>query len=135
MGAPMFSGNPITIRGLGNVETRTLGKFMAHVTIDSHQFSTDVHVVSDEAIPTIVRNEFLEKIKVAQKEDEHLKAIIEILQKQPYDDYEMDKDILYKQKNGLRLLVVPTNMQRQIITCVSVEIFLRRCTKFSINFY
>ncbi|KAK9695645.1 RNase H-like domain found in reverse transcriptase [Popillia japonica] len=71
--------------------------------------------LSRNPIALIVRNEFLEKIKVAQKEDEHLKAIIEILQKQPYDDYEMDKDILYKQKNGLRLLVVPTNMQRQII--------------------
>ncbi|KAK9675148.1 Retroviral aspartyl protease [Popillia japonica] len=64
MGAPMFSGNPITIRGLGNVETRTLGKFMAHVTIDSHQFSTDVHVVSDEAIPTklIVGKPILEQV-------------------------------------------------------------------------
>ncbi|KAK9695646.1 Reverse transcriptase (RNA-dependent DNA polymerase) [Popillia japonica] len=64
MGAPMFSGNPITIRGLGNVETRTLGKFMSHVTIDSHQFSTDVHVVSDEAIPTklIVGKPILEQV-------------------------------------------------------------------------
>ncbi|KAK9675147.1 hypothetical protein QE152_g40603, partial [Popillia japonica] len=47
-----------------NVETRTLGKFMAHVTIDSHQFSTDVHVVSDEAIPTklIVGKPILEQV-------------------------------------------------------------------------
>ncbi|KAK9754486.1 hypothetical protein QE152_g1197 [Popillia japonica] len=70
--------------------------------------------LSRNPIALIVRNEFLEKVKVAQKEDEHLKA--RLLQKQPYNDYEMDKDILYKQKNGLRLLVAPTNMQRQIIT-------------------
>ncbi|KAK9716922.1 hypothetical protein QE152_g24456 [Popillia japonica] len=51
MGAPMFSGHPITINGLGNVGTRTLGKFTARVNIECQQFSTGVHVVSDKAIP------------------------------------------------------------------------------------
>lgn len=35
----------------------------------------------------IVKNEFLIRIKGAQNEDEHLKAINKILQSNPYDDY------------------------------------------------
>ncbi|KAK9679562.1 Retrotransposon gag protein [Popillia japonica] len=50
--------------------------------------------LSRNPIALIVRNEFLEKVKVTPKEDEHLKAIIEILQKQSYDDYEMDRHFI-----------------------------------------
>ncbi|KAK9679030.1 Integrase zinc binding domain [Popillia japonica] len=63
----------------------------------------------------IVQNEFHERLMKAQREDEHLKTIMKILDSHSYEDYKVDKNILYKQKNGAKLFVVPASMRRQII--------------------
>jgi len=56
----------------------------------------------------------LNKLK---KKDEHLKAICKIIEDSdsPYDDYFLKSGILYKIVNDAELLVVPRDMERQII--------------------
>ena len=55
------------------------------------------------------------KVMKAQKSDPELRAILEVLKEKPYDDYMMRNDVLYKFKDGRELLVIPQDMQNEII--------------------
>lgn len=55
------------------------------------------------------------KVTNAQKNDPELQAIIEVLKEKPYNDYFLCNNVLYKYKNGHELLVIPQDMQNEII--------------------
>jgi len=55
------------------------------------------------------------KLTKAQKNDPELRAIMEVLKEKSYNDYFLRNDILYKYKDGRELLVVPQDMQNEII--------------------
>lgn len=62
------------------------------------------------------RNEFLHQVKTVQREDQHIKTIMKILEdNKEYDDYYLEYDILYKRYEERGLLVIPTKMESQII--------------------
>ena len=71
--------------------------------------------LSRNPLTMIIQNEFLERIRKAQREDDHLRSVMKILEDQNYEDFEICKDILYKIENGQKLLAVPAQMQYQII--------------------
>lgn len=64
----------------------------------------------------LITDGIIERIKEAQKTDNECKLIIELLKQNPYNDYVMRRDILYRFANGT--LVVPKAMQNQIIRAV-----------------
>lgn len=51
MGAPKFDDTSIVIKGLGNVPTKTLGKFIAEIRSDEHNLKAGIHIVPDEVMP------------------------------------------------------------------------------------
>jgi len=73
--------------------------------------------LSKYPIMTIVVDSVALGFKQAQEKDEHLKAICKIIKvsDSPYDDYFLKSGILYKIVNDAELLVVPRDMERQII--------------------
>lgn len=54
-----------------------------------------------------------DRIKLMQDQDDGIKAIKEILKDQPYQDYSIDGDILYK--GSRKLLVIPKQLEKEII--------------------
>jgi len=76
-----------------------------------------VDALSKYPIMTIVDDSVALGFKQAQEKDEHLKAICKIIEDSdsPYDDYFLKSGILYKIVNDAELLVVPRDMERQII--------------------
>lgn len=54
-------------------------------------------------------------IQKAQQDDDRIKTIIKVLESGPYDDYVVKNDILYKVKDDQELLVLPKNMQSEVI--------------------
>ena len=62
-----------------------------------------------------ISDEFSARLRKAQENDEHLKAIKIILSTQPYEDYVNKNNILFKYKDGLTLFVVPRSMENEII--------------------
>lgn len=59
--------------------------------------------------------ETIARIRKAQNEDEHIRLIKKILEKESYQDYVLQNEILYKWKNNNKLIVVPKKMQCEII--------------------
>lgn len=55
------------------------------------------------------------KIKSLQKEDDDLKHIFTILEKQPYEDFMVRNGILFKYHEGYEILVVPKSMEEEVI--------------------
>lgn len=55
------------------------------------------------------------KIQQCRKKDDDLKPIFEILATQQYDFFIMRKGVLYKQKDGSDLIVVPKRMEVDVI--------------------
>lgn len=55
------------------------------------------------------------RVTNTQKNDPELRAIIEVLKEKAYDDYLLRNDVLYKYKDGRELLVIPRDMQNEII--------------------
>ena len=74
-----------------------------------------VDALSRNPICMIIQDSTILKITQAQETDEHIKAIKEILQNKPYDDYLIKNNVLYKCVNGNDLLVVPEEMQMNLI--------------------
>lgn len=64
---------------------------------------------------TIVEESMTAKIREAQEKDCELKAIRELLNHGEYEDYLVQGRILYKIKDGLKLLVVPRKLQYEVI--------------------
>jgi len=81
------------------------------------------HVDALSRYPTMAissENNVIVKIKNAQGNDPELCAIREVLKEKHYDDYSVRNDILYKYKDGRELLVVPSDMQNEIIRMAKV---------------
>lgn len=57
----------------------------------------------------------VEMIRSAQKRDEKLKVITELLKTQTFDDYFVSDDLLMKLINGREVIVVPTELQSEVI--------------------
>ena len=61
----------------------------------------------------IMQDSTILKITQAQETDEHIKAIKEILQNKPYDDYLIKNNVLCKCISSNDLLVVPEETQKK----------------------
>lgn len=53
-----------------------------------------------------------------QKQDNEIRAIIEIFQDKSYSDYNMCEDLLYYFKDGRNLLVIPKSMEIDVIKAI-----------------
>lgn len=51
----------------------------------------------------------------AQDEDLKIKLLKKLLEKEPFEDYVLDHNVLWKVKDGAKLMVVPKRMQNEII--------------------
>lgn len=63
----------------------------------------------------VIENTVSRKIQAAQLQDPSLKAIIKILESEPYEDYVMENGVLCREQNGLPVLVIPKGLQNEII--------------------
>ena len=63
-------------------------------------------IVSRYPVILVFTNEVTLKIQKAQHNDSGLVPIFKILESQPYEDYFMESNVLYKSQNGLNLIVV-----------------------------
>uniref|UniRef100_A0A034VAM6 RNA-directed DNA polymerase n=2 Tax=Endopterygota TaxID=33392 RepID=A0A034VAM6_BACDO len=87
-----------------------------HFNIEHRSGERMKHVDSLSRYPVmVVTSQIQVQIQKAQQNDEHLKAITAILDDKPYADYVMKNGVLYKQWKGQELLVVPRNMEKEII--------------------
>lgn len=57
----------------------------------------------------------IQRLKIAQEQDEYVKAIRKIVTTEEYQNFMLKNDILYKYNDGLELIVVPKPMQTEII--------------------
>lgn len=73
------------------------------------------HVDALSRIVMQVDNQLLSIFKECQKKDDKIVAIIKILEHSEYEDYTYKSDILMKMVNGKNVLVVPSEMQMDII--------------------
>lgn len=74
-----------------------------------------IHVDAQSRVVMQVDNQTLGIFKECQKKDEKLVAIIKVLEHGEYEDYTYKSGILMKMVNGKNLLVVPSEMQMNII--------------------
>ena len=88
----------------------------------------------------VMVNKVTIQIEKMQQDDEKIRAILKVLEKQPFDDYFVRNNVLYKIKNGIELIVIPKKMQTGIIkeiherghfSATKVEIIL--CQEYFIN--
>lgn len=63
----------------------------------------------------IITSEVSTRLKAAQQKDDYIKAILEIMKSCPYDNFTLKGGILYEHVGGNELLVVPKNMEHEII--------------------
>lgn len=81
-----------------------------------HRCSTKMQHVDALSRAPIVAISVVSQIHNAQRQDESLKTIMNLLKKQDnYENYIVNKEILYKEVNGKNVLVVPSKIQQQII--------------------
>lgn len=74
------------------------------------------HVDSLSRYPVmIVSSEVHAQILRAQKKDEKLAGVYEVLKHKAYADFKIKNNLIYKQMNGLDLLAVPKSMEKEII--------------------
>lgn len=79
----------------------------------------DASCVRFESSPRLCITKRLETIKNCQRSDAQYEIIRECIEiKGTYKDYTMRRDILYRVVEGIYLLVVPKNMQTQVIRAV-----------------
>lgn len=81
------------------------GNRMQHVDALSRMYS----------MYAIQANTMTHTIVQAQQEDENTKVIIELLKEKQHEDYVMHNGLLCKQVNGTNLIVVPHQLQKNII--------------------
>lgn len=63
-----------------------------------------------------VEDDLSSRLKRAQRSDDHILAILEILKSHPYENFKLINNVLFKEEKGLDLLVVPKLMEKEIIT-------------------
>lgn len=86
-----------------------------------HQPGTKMqHVDALSRIPRImlIEDGMLARVKQLQLQDERCKTILQILETKSYDDFITRSGILYKWANGDNLLVVPRQIQKEVIRSV-----------------
>lgn len=91
-----------------------------NVTVEHRIGSRTKHVNALSRYPISNEDNIIIRITNAQKNDPELRAIIEILKEKPYNDYLIRNDVLYKYKDGSELLVIPQDMQNEIIQMAEV---------------
>lgn len=69
----------------------------------------------------IVGTEIAARLKVAQRNDNFIKAILEILKTRSYEGFKLKGEILYKHVDGNDLFVVPKSMEYEIINNAHVN--------------
>ncbi|XP_035894836.1 uncharacterized protein LOC118515170 [Anopheles stephensi] len=67
------------------------------------------------AIMIVTNDPVVEMIITAQKKDERISAIRQLLTTQPYDDYCMNGEVVMKLVKGKEVIVVPVELQGEII--------------------
>jgi len=67
------------------------------------------------AITLLIQNEFIQRVARAQQDDEYLQTLMTVLQAKPYKDFHLVHDVIYKEQDGKRLLVIPSQMAESII--------------------
>lgn len=73
------------------------------------------HVDALSRVVMKIENQFISVVKECQKRDEQLVVIMKLLETKSYDDYVVQSDVLMRMVNGKNLLVVPSEMQMEII--------------------
>ncbi|CAK1578645.1 unnamed protein product [Parnassius mnemosyne] len=63
----------------------------------------------------LILTEAAARLKRAQDDDPHISLLKKMLEKEPYQNYIMERGILCKEKDGTRLIVVPKKMQNEVI--------------------
>ena len=63
-----------------------------------------------------IRDALLERLRQAQGADEKTTAIKRVLETGIYEDYLIEGGLLYREREGTKLLVIPKGMQREIIS-------------------
>lgn len=63
----------------------------------------------------VLQDTITERIVAAQKHDPNLIAIRHIIEREPYDGYCLENEIIYKEINHNKLLCVPSAMQSELI--------------------
>lgn len=83
--------------------------------IEHRPGSSMKHADALSRYPVWILTETTARLKRAQDGDENIQLIKRILLKEPYQNYVLQNDILYKEKNGNKMIVVPKKMQTEII--------------------
>jgi len=89
-----------------------------HYTIEHRPGSKLKHVDALSRYPMAIveaAHDIIPKIRRAQENDETIKNIKQRLEKEPYQDYILRNQIVYKQSQGRELIMVPSSMQHEII--------------------
>ena len=77
-----------------------------------------------------IRDVMLERLRQAQEADEKIEIIKKLLETKAHEDYVIDGGLLYRERDGNRLLVVPKGMQREIISmCHEIGHFGKKKTQ------
>lgn len=86
-------------------------------TIEHRSGTKMAHVdaLSRAPLCMVVQDSVHLQLLKAQQTDEHIKTIVTLLQTAPHDDYIIKNKLLYKTINGVDLIVVPDEMQANII--------------------
>lgn len=85
-------------------------------TIEHRAGTRMKHVDSLSRFPVmVVASEVQSQILRAQKKDEHLAAVAEILKQKPYAHFTIKNNLIYKQVGGVELLAIPKSMETEVI--------------------
>lgn len=86
-------------------------------TVEHRNGNKMKHVDALSRYPTInlLSIDLMEKLKRAQQADLFIKTIMEVLKFRSYENYKICKEILFKEVNGLDLIVVSEEMQTELI--------------------
>lgn len=82
---------------------------MKHVDALSHNFVL------------FVEDGLLQRVRLAQNEDDEYKLITTLLEKGPYKDYVISSGLIYKFNNGNYLLKIPKLMSNDVLSNIHVE--------------
>ena len=74
-----------------------------------------VDALSRHPMMTIMGQSISEQIKIQQKQDHEIKALIEIARDKTYDNYQLNNGVLYKFQDGRDLFIIPNSLETDII--------------------
>lgn len=71
--------------------------------------------LSQNPIAYLIQNELVQRVARAQRDDEYLQTLAKLLEIKPYKYFCMIHDVIYKDQDGKRLLVIPGRMADDVI--------------------